>query len=292
MIVNMELYKVFYYVVKAGSISRAAKDLYISQPAVSQSIKQLETELGGRVFFRTSKGIRLTSEGEVLFKYIEQGYDFIMTAENKFLEMRNLVKGQLRVSTSDTLCQYYLLPYLKEFHSRYPDINIKINNQTTPETIKLLKSGKVDIGIVTLPIKNDKNFLIKEVFEIEDCFVCGEKYKFLSDEIIELKKLLEYPILLLQRDSNTRKLFDKYIREHGFNITPDIEIGSSDLLIEFAKIGLGISYVVKDFIKDKLEKEELYEIKTKEKMPKRSIGLVTHKNFPVSAAAKEFMELL
>jgi len=174
--VNFELYKVFYNVAKEGQISAAAKKLFISQPAVSQSIKQLEEKLGGKVFFRTPKGMKLTSEGQILYKYIEKAYGFIIAGESKFQEMQNLQYGEIVIGASDTLCAHYLLPYLEKFHKEFPNIKIKVTNRTTYEILNLLKSGSVDLGILNLPIEQDKNLQIIETLALEDCFICGDKY--------------------------------------------------------------------------------------------------------------------
>lgn len=289
---NLELYKVFYYAAKTGSISNAAKELFITQPAVSQSIKQLETELGGKVFFRTSRGIKLTSEGRVLYKYIEQAYGLIRTAENKFLEMQNLLSGEIKIGAGDTLSKYYLLPYLREFHEKYPQIKVQVTNRTTFETIELLKSGKVDFGIINLPIKNRERLVIHEVLTVEDCFVCGEKYKDLAQKPISVKDLSNYPLLLLEKGSNTRGFVDNFFLEHNVEVVPEIELGSVNLLIEFAKIGLGISYVVKDFIEDELRNGKVFKIDLLEKIPKRKIGVITLKDVPISSSAKEFLRML
>lgn len=290
--INLELYKVFYYAAKTGSISNAAKELFITQPAVSQSIKQLETELGGKVFFRTPRGIKLTSEGKVLYKYIEQAYGLIRTAENKFLEMQSLMSGEIKVGAGDTLSKYYLLPYLREFHEKYSQVKVQVTNRTTFETIELLKSGKVDFGIINLPIKKSDRLVIHEVLTVEDCFVCGEKYRDLAQNPISVKDLLNYPLLLLEKGSNTREFIDNFFLEHNVEVVPEIELGSVNLLIEFAKIGLGISCVVKDFIEDELKNGEFFEIELLEKIPKRKIGVITLKDVPLSSSAKEFLRML
>ncbi len=290
--INLEYYRVFYHTARAGSISRAAQGLFISQPAVSQSIKQLEEKIGGQLFFRTRKGIRLTGEGEVLFKYIEQAYNFIMTAENKFSEMQNLAYGEIRIGAGDTLSRYYLLPFLEEFHRAYPGIKIQVTNRTTPETIGLLKNGSVDFGIINLPVSGDDQLEIRETITIQDCFVGGEAYRKLSDSAIPLKELVAYPLLLLEKASNTRRYIDSYAKSHNVEILPEIELGSYDLLVQFARIGLGISCVVKDFVAEEFENGGLYEIRLKEEIPPRKIGVITLKDVPLSAAARKFIKLL
>lgn len=290
--VNFDLYRIFYITAKAKSISNAAKELYISQPAVSQAIKQLEEKLGGRLFFRTPKGIVLTAEGEAVFKYIEQAYNFIMTAQSKFSEMQNLVSGEIKIGASDTLCNYYLLPYLQSFNKTYPDIRIQVTNRTTKETIKLLESGKVDFGIINLPIEIPNHLQIIKGMPIQDCFVVGEKYKELTDSPINIKKLADYPILLLEKGSNIRQFIDDFALKNDTQLIPEIELGSIDLLVEFARIDLGVACVVKNFITEELATAKLYEVHFIENIPNRNIGIVFLKDVPLSAAAKRFIELL
>jgi len=290
--VNFELYKVFYHVVKEGQISAAAKKLFISQPAVSQSIKQLETKLGGSIFFRTPKGMKLTAEGEILYEFIEKAYGFIMTAEAKFKEVQNLEAGEIVIGASDTLCAFYLLPYLEQFHSKYPQIKIKVTNRTTYEIINLLRNGNVDLGIINLPIKDDKHLNIKETVTLQDCFIYGERYKGQFDGPISVEALAEHPLLLLEEGSNTRAFVDQFFESKNVHIEPEIELGSVDLLLKFAKIGLGIACVTKNFIREELEREGIYEVHLKDAIPVRKIGVATLKGVPVAPAAKEFLSLL
>ncbi len=288
----MELYKVFYLVAKAGSISKAAKELFITQPAVSQSIKQLEERLGGKVFVRTPKGIKLTREGEVLYKHFEQAYTLMVTAENRFWEMLNLMSGEIRIGASDTICKYYLLPKLEFFHQTYPELRIQVTNRTTPETISLLRGGEVDLAIINLPIKSDNQLLVSELITIQDCFVVGAKYKHLTKQPIGLKELATYPLLLLEQGSNTRQYIQQYAASLGISLEPEIELGSIDLLIRFAQIGLGIAYVVGDFVAQEIAEGQLFFVPLLEEIPSRSIGVVTLRDVPLAASAKTFIDLL
>lgn len=290
--INFDLYRIFYITAKAGSISAAARELYISQPAVSQSIKQLEDRLGGRLFFRTTRGIVLTEEGKTIFGYIGQACNLIDAAEEKFSEMQNLMSGEIKIGASDTLCKYYLLPYLGEFHRKYPDIRLHVTNRTTRETIKLLQSGEVDFGIINLPVENTKGLNINECMTIQDCFIVGEKYKSIAKAPIYLKDLSKVPVLLLEKGSSIRRFVDKYFKDNNVQIVPEIELGSIDLLVDFAKIGLGAASVIKNFIEDELKSHKLYEVKLIEKIPERKIGLVSLKDVPLSAASKKFIESL
>lgn len=288
---NLDWYRVFYVTATQGSFSKAAAALFITQPAVSYAIKQLEMTLGGKLFSRTPKGVALTAEGEVLFKHIEQAYGFLAAAERKVAEMHQMLRGEVRIGAGDSLCKHYLLPYLESFHASFPDIKIQVTNRTSLETVQLLKEGKIDFGIVNLPIE-DKQIQIREIAVIQDCFVAGEKYKHVATKPVSMKEMSEYPIILLEKGSSSRRYIDRYVQLAGLDIQPEIELGSVDLLVQFARIGLGISCVVKDYIRDELRQGILYEIVLEDPIPPRSIGIITSKEMPLSVAATQFLQLL
>lgn len=290
--INLELYKVFYHVVQTGSISKASQELFISQPAVSQSVKQLEAKLGGKLFYRTPKGITLTPEGQVLYKYIEQGYNMIMLAESKFSETINLEAGVIRIGASDMTLKYFLLPHLEEFHKQHPKVRIKVTNGTTPETIDSLKRGLIDFGVASLPFTTDSSLEIMEAMEIQDCFVSNYRFGALSGKGISVKELTDYPIIMLEKNTSTRKYIDSYLSSHSVSIIPEIELATSDLLVQFARRGLGISCVVRNFAEEDIKNGSLFELELIEKIPSRQIGIIKLKNVPLTASAKRFMELL
>ncbi|MBN7573366.1 LysR family transcriptional regulator [Clostridium sp. 2-1] len=291
--INLELYRIFYITAQLGSISKAAKELFTSQPAVSQSIKLLEEKLGGQLFYRTPRGVSLTLEGEVLFKYIEQGYGLMQTAERKFLELKNLTLGQIRIAACSTTCKYYLMKYLEEYSINFPNIKIYIKDQPTYKIVRALEAGEVDIGILNMNIENTDSLNINKVFKLQDCFVVGEKYKTVSEKEISLKEMLDgYPIILPEKGSDRRDSIDNYISSYGLKVFPQIQLSSMDLLIEFAKKGLGVSCVVEDYIQKELEEKQLYKVSIKEKIPERVLGIATHKNIPISTATEEFIKLI
>lgn len=291
MSVNYELYKVFYYVGHYLSFSQAAKHLYISQSAVSQSIKQLEEQLGSRLFLRHSKRVKFTPEGELLFAHVQQGLNAIQLGEKALMELHSLERGEIRIAASDTICKYYLLPYFKEFHERYPKVKLRILNRTSPVCLELLKSGAVDIGVINLPEEMPEEIKTVRVQEIQDVFVANSSFSLLKDKVVPLKELAQYPILMLEKDTVTRQFFDKFQAERGLTIVPELETGSLDLLIELAKIGLGIALVTKDFLGEELTKGDLFVIRTKEKIPGRKLGVVTPAHTPLSPAAGKFISL-
>ena len=291
MITKLDLYKVFCQVGKSKSFSKASKELYMTQPAVSQSIMQLERELDIRLFNRTPKGVTLTNEGKLLFEYVNSAINLINVGEEKILEFKDLTVGELKIGVGDTISKYFLLSYLEIFHNKYPNLKFKIVNSTTLELCDLIKSGEIDIAICNLPI-NDSSLEIIPCKEVNDIFVCGEKYKDLSNKKISLEDMVQYPLIFLEPNSNSRKYVEKFMLSKGIKISPEFELGSFDLLLEFAKINLGIACVVKEFSKNYLEKGLLYEVNISEEIPSRSIGVCYLKSVPLSLASTKFVEIL
>ena len=291
MVAKLDLYKVFCQVAKSKSFSKAAKELYMTQPAVSQAIMQLEGELDIRLFNRTPKGVSLTNEGGILFEYINSAINLINVGEEKILEFKDLTVGELKIGVGDTISKYFLLTYLEDFHNRYPNLKFKIINGTTLELCNLIKSGEINIAICNLPIY-DPSLEVRPCKEIKDIFVCGEKYKNLSKEKISLGEIVKHPLIFLEPNSNSRKYVEKFMLSKGIKISPEFELGSFDLLLEFARINLGIACVVKEFSKSYLEQGLLYEINVLEEIPNRNIGVCYLKSVPLSLASTKFVEIL
>ena len=289
--INTELYKIFYFVAREGSISKAAVRLYITQPAVSRTIHHLEDHMGCMLFFRTSKGVRLTNEGQILFNYVEQAFNVLSLGEKKLALMKNLESGEISIGVGDTICKHYLIPFLKQYNLAFPGIRIHIVNQKTFEIIRLLKNGKIDIGIINLPIE-DEQLRVTKVMEIHDCFVTGSKYRYLSEIPISIKDLVRFPIMLVEKGSNSRKCIEEFFQNNGISIQPEFELGNFELLAQFAMIDFGIACVIKEFFLQEIEKQQLFEVPLKEETPARGIGVASLKVVPLSAAAKELIYLL
>ncbi|QHW33992.1 LysR family transcriptional regulator [Paenibacillus rhizovicinus] len=288
---NYELYKVFYWAAKTGSLTQAAKALYITQPSVSHAIKQLEDSFGLTLFYRTSKGVSLTQEGAVLYSYIEKSQILISVAEEKMTALKNLGSGELRIGGSDSLFKHYLLPYLEDYHRKYPGIKLHLNHGTTPETISFLKEGRIDVGVVRMPIVDDQLEVMRGI-QLQDCFVAGERYAELKGVELSMELLLHYPIILFSRNSRVRMAITELFQSYGYEIKPEIEVGSVDLLIEFARKGLGISYVTREFVAKELEAGSLFEIQLDVKLPPSQVGFMIMRNMPLSSAASKFIELV
>ncbi|WP_307203457.1 LysR family transcriptional regulator [Paenibacillus harenae] len=286
---NYELYKVFYWAAKTGSLTQAAKSLYLTQPSVSHAIKQLEESFGLTLFYRTSKGVALTQEGSILYSYIEQSQILISLAEEKMAALKNLDSGELRIGGSDSLFKHYLLPYLEDFHQKHPSIRLHLNHGTTPEVITFLKEGRIDLGVVRMPIV-DSQLEVRESIQLQDCFVAGSRYAELKGVVLTMDLLLQYPVILFSRNSRARMAISEIFQNYGYNLKPEIEVGSVDLLIEFARRGLGISYVTREFVTKELEEGSLFEVQLDVELPPAHVGLMTIRNMPLSSSASKFIE--
>lgn len=291
MIGKLDLYRMFHTVCKSKSFSKAAQVLYMTQPAISQAMAQLEKELGTTLFYRTPKGVTLTNEGELLHEYVKSALGILEAGEEKMLEFQNLTMGQLRIGVGDTISRYYLLPALEAFSKKYPAIKLKVLNGTTSEIVAYIKAGEADLGICNLPVDADQ-LDVTPCKEIHDIFVCGEKYKNMTRDSVSLDFLMKMPLIFLERKANSRKYVEDYLKGQGFSLSPEFELGSHDLLLEFAKINLGIACVTKEFSRDYLEKGLVYEIPLQSPIPKRNIGVCHLKSVPLSRAAEKFIHLI
>ncbi len=289
---DLDLYSIFCTVARCGSLSHAARELYVSQPAISQSMHRLEYMLGCTLFTRTSRGITLTSEGKMLYSYAEKAISLISAAEDKLNRMRTLQSGALMIGASDTLCQFFLLPYLNEFHAIYPDIQLQVTNRTTPETVELIKTGKVDIALVNLPVEDD-SLSVRSVMKVHDAFVASHKhFSHLENRAVPFAELAHEPLVLLERVSNSRKYLDDFASICGVTLNPSIELGAHSLLVQFAQIGLGVACVTGEFAEDAITSGDLFEIELEPPMPSRSIGLISLEGVPLSAAADVFINIV
>lgn len=291
--IDFELYRIFYTVANHKNITKASEELNISQPAISKSIKNLEEQLGGQLFVRTKRGVILTEEGREFYNYIKQAIEYISNAENKFTELINLETGCIKIGISTTLTKEFLLPYLEEFHRLYPKIDIQIITNMSSELFSKLRNGLIDIIILNLNEKNyGRDINIKKCKKITDCFVANKAYKDLINNEISIKELNKYPLILQSKGSNTRQFLDDFAKENNTILKPNIELASYTLVVEFTKIGLGIGYVTKDYVKEKLKNQQLYEIKLKEKIPSRYIGIATSNNHLPNFSTKKLIEII
>lgn len=290
--IKLEQYRVFYVVATTGSFSEAAKQLYITQSAVSQQIRALENELGLVLFVRGRKGAKLTAQGELLASYVERSLTEIDNAENLFARMKSLDEGSLRIGAGDTITRHYLLPKLDAFHTKYPGIKIEIVNRVTSEALSQLLSGKVDVAFVNLPI--DANVFhgvrILETETLHDIFIAGEKYSYLKDSVLNMSEVSKLPLVMLEPKSNTRKTTDNYFKSQGISLNPEFELGSHDLLFDFASKNLGIACVTEEFAEG-LKEKKVFKLNTDFSLPCRKIGICTLDNVEPSPAVIKLIEM-
>ena len=285
--INFELYKVFYEVANAKSISKGAERLMISQPAVTQSIKTLEGELNGKLFVRTPKGVILTNEGEILYNYIKEGMTYFINGKNKFESLKNLDSGVINIGSTTTISENYLMPYLKEFSLKYPNVVINIKNDLTDNLIKELRNGNLDIIIMAYGNNNIKDLNINYLTDLNDVFVSSKEYS----KVFDIKELLKENILLQKAPSVTRTNFNEFLKNNNLDCNIKMEVVSHNLLSKLAENDFGIALLTKQFISDKLGKE-LFEIKTKLEIPKRTLGYAIKSDSYPSFSTKKFIEIL
>lgn len=287
---HLSQYRIFYAVAKAGNISRAAKELFISQPAISKSISKLEESLGVTLFTRGSRGVQLTPEGQVLFTHVSSAFDTLSRGEHELKRVSTFHIGQLKIGVSNTLCKYLLLPCLKNFVEDYPHVKILIDSQDTAKTISMLEMQQLDIGLIAEP-KNRRNLSFLPVLEITDAFVCTKAYfdNLKIREGSDVDIFSSGTILLLDRSNMTRTHIDAYFAEQGIDPKQILEATTMDLLIEFAKTGLGIGCVIREFVREELENGSLIELPLSSPIKRRTIGLAYNPSY-VTKTTHQFLD--
>ena len=304
---QLNLYHIFYITAKCGNISQAAKQLYISQPAVSKAISKLEDGFGTALFFRSSRGVSLTDAGELLYRQLETAFHAIHAGEEQLARNEALGVGQLSIGVSTTLCKYVLLPYLKEFIRENPHIKISISCQSSYETISALENGQLDIGLIGEPQRSGLTF--QPLKTITDAFVATKEYLHLLTErtmadtlypiaesvfaakVTENELFAHATLLLLNKGNMSRQYVDKYMLLHDITSEQQLEVSTMDLLIDFAKIGMGIACVIKDFVEKELEEGSLVLFPTREPVPSRKIGFAYTMKQPTPAMQKFLKQL-
>ena len=288
---NLASYRIFYAVANTGNISRAAKELYISQPAISKSIQKLEESVGTKLFSRSSRGVTLTPEGELLYDHVKTAFETLYQGEEKLRRSIQLGIGHLSIGVSSTLCKYILLPFLKDFIKQYPHINISISCQSTNHTLRLLEDEKIDIGLIGRP-ESLKNISFYPLQEIEDIFVATKDYLHnLKVRGVSKNMILQNStLMLLDKENMTRQYIDDYLLENQITVHDSIEISSMDLLIDFSRISLGVACVIREFVQTELSEGTLIEIPLGIPIHKREVGFAYNPRLKQSKALESFIQ--
>ena len=286
--INYELYKVFYYVADTLSFSEASKQLFISQSAVSQSIKALEKKLDQVLFIRSTKKVQLTPEGEILLRHIEPAINLIKRGESQIMETAS-TGGQIRIGASDTICRYFLVPYLERFHKAFPNAHIKVTNPTSIKCTELLENGQVDLIVANYPnVYLGSLASFRKIRDFHDVFIANQSFAELQGKKLSLKELQRYPIIMLDRKSTTSEFLHSLFQQHQLDLVPEIELSSNDLLIDLARIGLGIAFIP-DYCVPK-NSDQLFVVQTEEQLPKRQLVAAWNGHVPVSRATQAFLD--
>ena len=290
MAVKLELYRVFKEVAETGNISLAAKNLYISQSAVSQSVKQLETALQARLFARSPRGVSLTWEGQMLYQYVRSALGLLATGEDKLSQAQQLLLGTLTIGASDTVTSFFLTPFLETFHRQHPGIRLKIVSGRSAKVLSMLRSGAVDIAFASSP--SEPGLSTWSCSATHSVFVAGSGYDCDFDHVYTRQEIADFPLILLERKASSRVFLEQYFLQSGITLTPEIELSSRSLLVSLAKIGLGVAGVTLEFVQDALLSGDIRLLKTDFTIPSRSVDMCTLQDVSPTAAASAFMEMV
>lgn len=288
---KLENYRIFCKVAQHRSFSRAAQELYLSQPAVSQSIRQLEEQLGIQLFLRNCKRVELTAEGKLLYEYASSALGLLESAEQQLSGLHQLQVGQLRLGAGDMTARYLLLSGLERFHQLYPQVHLSIYNRTSMGSLELLRAGRIDAAFVNLPIE-DERITVHWEHPIQDIFVAGEKFAHLKGKKLNARELASLPLIMLEQKANSRLYVQRFFLRKGIELKPEIELASYELMGELARINLGLSCMVREFCSEELSGGKVFALEFSDPIPPRSVGMVSLRGVSLSPAASKFLELL
>ena len=291
--INFELYKIFYTVTKCGSLTLAAEELHMSQPAVSYAIKQLEILLGTKLFNRKHNGMELSaSGGKLIVADVEQAVKLLTGVENILAERQKSAAGTLRIGASDTIFQYILADKIVEYSQRYPQVVIEMIADVTPNIIEALKSDRCDIGFLNLPIAPDNGIVITESIKyLNDIFIAGKRFEALKGRELTLRELQQYPLLLMEEHTVAREAFELYAGSHNVSLKPAAEVNSWGFMKQLVVSGMGIGCIPREYSLNKMENGSIFELNVTPKMPMRSVGIALPKDSNTSFALKLFIDL-
>lgn len=289
--VNLELYRVFYAVAKCGSLTRAADRLFISQPAVSQAIKQLEGQLGVSLFHRTHRGMELSPQGgRIIFEQVEEALRLLEQAESELLKLNTTATGTIKIGATDAIFSNILVDKIVGYNAEYPAVKIELITGTTPETLSQIKQNKCDVGFINLPLEDKEVQLLGTVAHLSDCFVAGQKFASLHGKTLALSDLQHYPLLMIENNTVARRAFTAFTQSVGVALNPDIEVENWDLMLKFVRCGMGVGCVPREYAKDFLESGELFEVNVSPALPVRGVAIAIPKNVPMQYALKKFID--
>ncbi|MDI4643593.1 LysR family transcriptional regulator [Cohnella hashimotonis] len=287
----MEWYRIFLQAAETSNLTKAAQNLHMTQPSVSYAIKQLEEALGIGLFDRLSKGVRLTSEGQALYRYVRQAFAELDAAERHMKQLKQFEEGRLRIGANGAIVKDFLLPSLDAFHARYPAVRIQLSQERTGRIVERLKEGSLDLGFVHLPVE-DEEIQVGVSHASPYCAVAGSVHADWAEETLSMERLAELPLLMLSPGSSSRLFIERWFQSHGIQAEADFELSSLEMLAEFAERGYGVAFVPKAFIASRVASGSLLALNTQVPLPARHFGMGLRKDSAPSLAAKAFMDML
>lgn len=289
---NFEYYKVFYFVAKYKNLTRAAAALHTSQPAVTRTIRNLEHDLDCRLFTRSNTGMVLTPEGETLFRYVSEGCTLFLKGENVLSNMVSVDAGNVYISATETVLHCYLFDAMEEFNVKYPNVHFKILNNSSRDSVRMVKEGQVDMAVISAPIEEEKPLKQVELMEYADILICGKRYQELHERNVSLYELVKYPWISLTDGSFTRKFLEEYFKKYDLEFKPNVEVDTTDMILMAVRHNMGLGFIPPEFAGDALSMGSIIEVNIEEPFPDRNITLVYDTEVPQSAASREFRGFL
>lgn len=290
--VNFEYYRIFYYVAKYRNFTKAAHALHNSQPNITRAMNCLEREIHCTLFIWTNRGVRLTEEGEKLFRHVSAAMMQILAAEEELTESAELEKGCVSISASEIALNIFLLEKLKKFHMAYPKVQLKLYNHSTPQAIQAVQSGEADFAVITTPTVTDKTLKTTRLCEFQEILIAGNTFQALAEQKLSLQDLLQFPLICMEKNTITRQFYQKLFLEHGLSLEPSIETATADQILPLVKHELGLAFLPKAMAKEAIAHGEILCIPLKDKIPKRSVSMIYDARGPRSVAAQTFQKIL
>ena len=285
--VNLEYYRIFYYVAKYQNFTRAARAMGNSQPNITRAMNLLEQEIHCTLFIRTNRGVRLTPEGEKLYIRVSAAMEQLQTAEEELHESSGLEHGTISIGASETALNIYLLEKLRTFHMEYPGIRLKIYNHSTPQAVQAVKNGEIDFAVVTTPTDAEAPLKKVDLYPFQEILVGGKTFMALGSQELSLAEVQNYPFICLGRETQTWKFYQQIFERHGLELMPDTEVATTDQILPLVKNELGMAFLPEAMAREAIEKGEIIELSLRESVPQRSVCMVYDRQHPLSAAAKE-----
>lgn len=290
--VNLEYYKIFYYVAKYGNFTKAAHALNNSQPNITRAMNSLEHEVNCMLFVRTNRGVHLTPEGERLYERVSAAMKQFQLAEEELSDSAALEHGSIAIGVSETALNVYLLDRLRRFHMSYPGVRLKIYNHSTPQAIRSVRNGEIDFAVVTTPTNLDAPLIEIHLQEFKEILVGGKTFAGLAEEPLSVEEVKKYPFICLEMGTATYRFYHEWMLTHGIELVPDIEAATTDQILPLVKSELGLAFLPETMARDAIQKGEIVSLPLRDQVPERYVCMVYDSKRIMSTAAQKLKKIL